>query len=607
MLSLLLSAFLLQATYIDLYQQGHQLLDQGRYEEAERVLQDSASLNPGYAPALKDLAKTYVKLKLFPEAIDVYKRITELDRSDIGARANLAELYAWNGDHDRAIVTYQDALEIAPRDTTLMNGLARVLRWTQRYAEAERLYKEVLSANPDNHEAMKGLAKAYAMTGDLTRAADMLNKAIELYPDDPELHKELGTVLGWQENYTEAVSALERAVKLQPGYVDAFRTMGDVYTWMKSYRHAVESYEKARELEPDNVENYLLIARAYRLLGDTATAEEAVRSALRVDPSSTQAVEMLRDLRKAGKFRLAARIGDIVEGAALIFVFVLLVFTYRSKRRMLVRRHKLYFYFISLVLPALVIFALSGFVAHEMLARWIGQSMIEDITEAVLFFALGVSLLLLLWVEHRGQDYSHMTILAVGAHPDDIELGCGGFIMKAKDSGATVYGMTMTRGEKGANKTGKREAELRRASQFMELDGFWICDFPDTELKDSIGGMKDAIEEKIKEVNASVVLTHTAIDVHQDHQAVFEATKVAARNISILCYEDVSTPREFVPNYFVDVSGYIEDKLKLIGFHKTQGAKTYMDPDVIRGRAAHRGLQSGVQYAEAFRIHKLLR
>ncbi|MFQ5586805.1 MAG: PIG-L deacetylase family protein, partial [Thermodesulfobacteriota bacterium] len=97
------------------------------------------------------------------------------------------------------------------------------------------------------------------------------------------------------------------------------------------------------------------------------------------------------------------------------------------------------------------------------------------------------------------------------------------------------------------------------------------------------------------------------LDIHSDHQAVFKATKEAARHCSILCYEDVSTPREFVANYFVDISGYIEDKLKLITFHKTQELKTYMDPEVIKGRAAHRGLQCGVTYAEAFSIYRLLR
>ncbi|MBI5453136.1 MAG: PIG-L family deacetylase [Deltaproteobacteria bacterium] len=238
---------------------------------------------------------------------------------------------------------------------------------------------------------------------------------------------------------------------------------------------------------------------------------------------------------------------------------------------------------------------------------WVDANLIEDVTEAILFFTLGSSLMALLWTERRVHDFTNTTILAIGAHPDDIELGCGGFIMKAKDSGAKVYGLTMTRGEKGTDKNGAREGELKKAALFMELDGFSISDFPDTGLKDAVARMKDAIEEKIKETGATLVLTHTQIDIHTDHQAVFEATKVAARNISVLCYEDVSTPREFVPNYFVDIGSYIEDKMKLVSLHRTQNDKNYMDPEVIKGRAAHRGIQGGVQYAEAFRIYKLLK
>ena len=118
--------------------------------------------------------------------------------------------------------------------------------------------------------------------------------------------------------------------------------------------------------------------------------------------------------------------------------------------------------------------------------------------------------------------------------------------------------------------------------------------------------MKDEMEKMIKEIGATLVLTHSQIDIHTDHQAVFEATKVAARNISVLCYEDVSTPREFVPNYFVDIGSYIDDKMRLVSFHRTQNDKNYMDPEVIRGRAAHKGIQGGVQFAEAYRIYKLL-
>lgn len=607
MISIFFATFLLQATYIDLFNEGHQLLDEGRYKEAEKVLVESVSANPSYIPALRELAKAYVKLKRFPEAIDQYRRIVEINPKDMTAWAQLAELYSWVGNHDKSIVTYKDALERDPANPVLKTGLAKVLRWSHRYDEAKRLYNEVLSTDVENHEALKGLAETHSMTGDLTAAIEVFEKAIKLYPEDPELRKEKGTVLAWQKDYTNALTELEKAVELSPNYAEAYRTMGDVYLWMKSYGHAERSYKKATDIEPANVENYLLLARVYRQAGDDHMAEESVKTALKFDPSNARALDLLRELRGTVDIDYGKRLGDTLELVVFLFVFVLLLVVYRSKRRMLLRRHKLYVYFINFILPSLVLITFASFLGRDSLTTWVDIGVIEDITEAVLFLALGTSLLAILWSEHRGRDFSKMVIIAIGAHPDDIELGCGGFIMKAKDSGAKVYGITMTRGEKGTDKSGRREEEFGKAAKYMELDGFWTYDFPDTELDTVISGMKDVLEEKIKEVGASVVFTHTDMDIHSDHRAVFEATKVAARHISILCYEDVSTPSEFVPNYFVDVTGYIEDKLRLIAFHKTQGGKTYMDPEVIKGRAAHRGLQSNVQYAEAFKINKLVR
>lgn len=607
MISLLFGAFLLQASYVDLYEKGHTLVELGKYKEAEVVLKEASAMNPKYAPALAELARAYVRLKRFPEALDLYKKLVAMNPSDMTDRGHLAELYAWMGDHDKSIVTYKDALEIDPTNPFLMNGLAKVMRWNSRYDEAERLYREVLAEQPGNPQALKGLAMTQAMDGELTSSAQTIRKAIEIYPDDPELHKELGTVLGWNKSFIEAIGSLDRAIELSPGYVAAWRTKGDVYLWMKSYKQAAQAYEKAKEIDPDNVEDYLQLAKIHYLAGDIANAENDLKGALRIDPANFQALERLQQFRGGADFRLVEKAGNVVEIAAFVFVFLLIAQAYRSKRRILVRRHKLYYYFISFILPALVLIALMAFAGRRFFSGWIDMAVVEDITEAVLFIGLGVSFMALLWIEHRTHDFASKTVLVVGAHPDDIELGCGGFIVKMKDSGAKVYGLTMTKGERGTNYNGKRTDEIARCARFMELDGFWVCDFPDTELETAVSSMKDVIEEKLRETGATEVVTHTGLDIHGDHRAVFEATKVAARSLSILCYEDVSTPGEFVPNYFVDISGYIEDKLKLISFHKTQGKKAYMDPEIIKGRAAHRGLQSGVQYAEAFMIHKLHR
>ncbi|MBI5039413.1 MAG: tetratricopeptide repeat protein [Nitrospirae bacterium] len=592
MFPLLLTVFLAQATYIDLSQDGQRLLNEGKY-----------------VPALKVLAEVYVRDKRFPEAIDKYEQIIGINPKDITARGHLAELYSWTGNYDKSIVLYKDALHIDPQNAGLKTGLAKVLRWSQRYDEAEALYRDVLQTDPNNHEALSGLAKTYAMMGDLASAVGTLDNAIRLYPDDPELYKEKGTVLAWQKNFKKAIEVLQKGIAVSPAYAETYRVMGDVYSWMKDYQRSIESYKKAAFLEPNNVENHILLARVYRTMGKDGPAETAVKAALRINPSDPQALNLLHEIRGHDGYNLIEKAGDALHVLVYLFTLVVVFLGYKNKKRMLRRRHGAYTYFSNLLLPALIVITSVSYLSKGVFSQWVDASLIEDVAEALLFFSLGTAFLSLLWIEHRSKEFAEPVLLAVGAHPDDIELGCGGILMKARDTGAKVYGLTLTQGEKGtmAGRNGKRTEELIRAAKFMELDGFWVMDLQDTGLRDDIPRMKDIIEEKIRETRATMVLTHTGMDIHSDHQAVFEATKEAARDASILTYEDVSTPKEFVPNYYVDITGYIEDKMRLITFHKTQEEKTYMDPEVIKGRAAHRGLQCGASYAEAFRVYKLLR
>ncbi|MDD5434437.1 MAG: PIG-L family deacetylase [Nitrospira sp.] len=298
-------------------------------------------------------------------------------------------------------------------------------------------------------------------------------------------------------------------------------------------------------------------------------------------------------------------IEDIVHLLVFILTLTIIYINYKSNKRFLKRRHKGYLYFTSFILPLLLVMALVSFLGKEWFAGL--TNLTEDITENLLFATLGISFFFLYRIEQRTIELNGVSILAIGAHPDDIELGCSGSLMKAKDSGAKVYGLTMTRGEKGTGKNGDRGKEAIIASGFMELDGYYLMDFKDTELNNYVSEMKRIIEEKIKEANITMVFTHSLLDIHSDHKAVFEATKEAARNVSLLSYEAVSTPMEFLPNYYIDISNYVRDKMKLITLHKTQSDKTYMEPEVIKGRAAHRGIQCAVSYAEAFRVYRIVK
>jgi LmbE family N-acetylglucosaminyl deacetylase len=119
--------------------------------------------------------------------------------------------------------------------------------------------------------------------------------------------------------------------------------------------------------------------------------------------------------------------------------------------------------------------------------------------------------------------------------------------------------------------------------------------------------MRDAVAAKLAELGIDLVITHSFREIHGDHVAVFEAAKEAARRCSLMCFETVSTPSEFVPNYFADVTAFFDGKLKAIAAHRSQADKAYMDPEVVRGRAVHRGLQVNVPYAEAFWVYRWVR
>jgi LmbE family N-acetylglucosaminyl deacetylase len=198
-------------------------------------------------------------------------------------------------------------------------------------------------------------------------------------------------------------------------------------------------------------------------------------------------------------------------------------------------------------------------------------------------------------------------ILAIGAHPDDIELAAGAALAKLHDAGYLIYGLVMAQGEKGGDPH-IRPGEAKNGALFLGLDQLQVHNFTDTHLSDDHLAMTQVIEDVIAEVKPNLIFTHSQHDLHQDHQAVYEATLRAARDVrtTILCYESPSVTQDFQPTYFIDVCGYVDIKLQAIQLHWNQHNKPYMRPDLVRGKLAYRGGQAKVEYAEGFEVSRML-
>ena len=501
---------------------------------------------------------------------------------------------------------YRDAIARSPGDPGLRSDLADVLSWSQRYDEAEHLYESVLTPHPAHHEALKGLIRLRLHGGDAARAAPLIARGLAHYPGDPDLHRARGRLLAHTGDLRGAAEALRRAVALAPADAEAARDLAEVLFKAGDYEAALEAYRRAAALEPENPHPHVMMGRIQVARGRLVAAQEEVATALRLGPLDPEAAELDRALRKEAAALPLRSLGDWLEVVAYAALLPIVLWVPFRMRRALRRRPALRA-FAWYVVPGFVLLNVALHLAKVPLARWVNEGLVEALSEVVLFLGVGVAFLAAVRMERRAPEFAGQTVLAIGAHPDDIELGTAGFLMKLKDSGARVYGLTLTRGELGGDPA-RRPREAERATSFIGLDGYWVLDFPDARLGEHVPALRAAIEEKIRAVDATLVLTHSDADVHGDHRAVNTATREAARAVpTVLCYEDVSTSKDFVPNYFVDITRYVDDHLRAVSFHRSQSGRTYMDPEVIRGRAAHRGMQIGTSFAMAFRTLNVVR
>ena len=193
-------------------------------------------------------------------------------------------------------------------------------------------------------------------------------------------------------------------------------------------------------------------------------------------------------------------------------------------------------------------------------------------------------------------------ILALGAHPDDIEAGCGGTLIKYARRGHRVFLMILTEGERGAIR-GLRKREQQTAAKILGVEKTYWGGYPDTELPMD-QGLIQRIEQVVKEVDPHFIFVHFQDDTHQDHRHLAVCTTSATRYTKNVLFYEGPTTQNFSPTVFVDIDSVLEDKIEALCSHASQVKKTNIEGltivDVIQSSAHFRGIQGRVRNAEAF-------
>lgn len=201
-----------------------------------------------------------------------------------------------------------------------------------------------------------------------------------------------------------------------------------------------------------------------------------------------------------------------------------------------------------------------------------------------------------------------LSLLCVGAHADDIEIGAGGALLSWIAAGIEIDAHWCV-----ASAVGHRADEAHSSAKDFLAGAarltIEVGQFRDSYLPYEGAQVKEWVEAQKPRMKPDIVLTHARMDAHQDHRLINELTWNAFRDSIILEYEipkwdgDLARPNTYVPLEERVLSRKIELLEKHFG---SQRSKDWFDAETFRGLARLRGLECRARYAEAFSAHKLV-
>jgi len=203
----------------------------------------------------------------------------------------------------------------------------------------------------------------------------------------------------------------------------------------------------------------------------------------------------------------------------------------------------------------------------------------------------------------RAQSARPLSVLAVGAHPDDIEIGAGGLLLGLGENELRARYVVLT-GTAGRQQEARTAARAFLPAADLTVDLF---DLPEGRLPAAWGSVKEILEGIAQSCSPDVIIAPSSDDAHQDHRTIGELVPTVFRDQLYLAYEipkwdgDMSRPSMYVPLS----TSIAQRKVELL--HKcfpSQRGHDWWDDEVFLGLARLRGMECRARYAEAFTCNK---
>lgn len=218
-------------------------------------------------------------------------------------------------------------------------------------------------------------------------------------------------------------------------------------------------------------------------------------------------------------------------------------------------------------------------------------------------------------------------VIIISAHPDDETLGAGGTLLKHKDNGDKLYWLIVTNIYENQGfsieKIASRQEEINKVAKLFGFEKVFKLDYPTMSLSSSsLLKLIPEISEIFLEVQPEIIYTLNRSDAHSDHRHLSDAVMACTKSFrypfvkKVLMYECISETefapsfpeKVFIPNYFVDITKFLDKKLQIMNVFESELGEPPFPRSVenIKALARFRGSSVGCHFAEAFQVVKII-
>jgi LmbE family N-acetylglucosaminyl deacetylase len=198
-------------------------------------------------------------------------------------------------------------------------------------------------------------------------------------------------------------------------------------------------------------------------------------------------------------------------------------------------------------------------------------------------------------------------VLFVGAHPDDIELGCGALIANMAPVSQVICATLSP--NQGLAEHKNLVAEHRSSMKVLGVsdESAMVGSFETREFQRDRQEILEFLYALNKQHEPDVVFVHTAADIHQDHSVVTEESLRAFRGTTLLGFDVLRSSYGFFPHFLIEVSkSDVDKKLKALSCYETYAGKYYFDPSIIKSTLVRHGALAEREFAEGFDILRIV-